>query len=172
MKEPPTNKDKEKQLESTAEEKPSPSQEVPEYKTIIPYPARFKKERGNELYSRFLEIFKQLDINLPLVEALSQMPRYAKFLKELLSNKRKLEEFSTITLGGKCYAVIQNKLLKNLKDPRIFTIPCLIGNLFEEWALADLGASINLMSYKVLKKLGLRELKLTIMSLQLADISV
>src|SRR5262249_34378312 len=144
----------------------------PDYKPPIPYPSRLKKKLVDEQYNKFLEIFKQLHINLPLVDALSQMPRYAKFLKELLTNKRKLEEISTVTLGGECSAVIQNKLPKKLKDPGSFIIPCFIGNLPEERALADLGASINLMPYQMYKKLGLGEPKPTRMSLQLADRSV
>ena len=97
------------------------------------------------------------------------MPRYAKFLKDLLSNKTKLEEISIITIGAGCSAILQNKQLKKLKDPGSFTIPCLIGDLPVEKALADLGASINLMPYSLFKKLGLGEPKPTQMSLQLAN---
>ena len=171
VKEPVILKEQGQHFEDSDKSKSTP-QVVPEYKPNIPYPSRLRKDKADEHYGKFLEIFKQLHINLPLVEALSQMPRYAKFLKELLSNKRKLEEFSTVTLGGECSAVIQNKLPKKLKDPRSFTIPCLIGNLSEERALADLGASINLMPYKIFQKLGLGEPKPTRMSLQLADRSV
>ena len=89
------------------------------------------------------------------MEALSQMSRYAKFLKDLLSKKRKLEELSTVTLGGECSAIIQSKMPKKVRDPGSFIIPCLIGNLAKERALADLGASINLMPYQMFKKLGL-----------------
>ena len=155
-----------KLTKNSFEENPSSSsREVPEYKPTLPYPSRLKKDKTDEHYNRFLEIFKQLHINLPLVEALSQMPRYTKFLKDFLTNKRKLEEISTVTLGGECSAVIQNKMPRKLRDPRSFTIPCLIGNLSEERALADLGASINLMPYQLFKKLELGEPKPTRMSL-------
>ena len=100
------------------------------------------------------------------------MPKYAKFLKELLSNKRKLEELSTVKLNEECLTIIQNKLPAKLKDPGSFTIPCLIGNLCVEKALADLGASINLMPYKLFKRLELGEPKPTRMSIQLADRSI
>ncbi|KAK5840253.1 hypothetical protein PVK06_009143 [Gossypium arboreum] len=100
------------------------------------------------------------------------MPTYAKFLKELLTNKRKFEDLSTVELNKECSTILQNKLPTKLKDPGSFTIPCLIGSLNVEKALADLGASINLMPYKMFKQLGLREPKPTRMSIQLADRSV
>ncbi|KAK5785997.1 hypothetical protein PVK06_040621 [Gossypium arboreum] len=97
------------------------------------------------------------------------MPTYAKFLKELLTNKRKFEDLSTVELNEECSAILQNKLPTKLKDPGSFTIPCLIGSLNVEKALADLGASINLMPYKMFKQLGLGEPKPTMMSIQLVD---
>ncbi|KAK5813160.1 hypothetical protein PVK06_028607 [Gossypium arboreum] len=100
------------------------------------------------------------------------MPTYTKFLKEFLTNKRKFEDFSTVELNEECSAILQNKLPTKLKDPGSFTIPCLIGNLNVEKALADLGASINLMPYKMFKQLGLGEPKPTRMNIQLADRSV
>ena len=63
-----------------------------EYQPRIPYPERLKKEQMDAQFGKFLNIFKQLKINLPFVEAMLQMPKYAKYLKDLLSNKRKLEE--------------------------------------------------------------------------------
>ncbi|XP_076890609.1 uncharacterized protein LOC143538546 [Bidens hawaiensis] len=100
------------------------------------------------------------------------MPKYAKFLKDMLTNKRKLEELSHVTLNEECSVVLQNKLPTKKTDPRSFTIPCLIGDLFVSNSLADLGASINLMPYAVFSKLGLGEPKPTRMSIQLADRSV
>ena len=76
-----------------------------------------------------MEIFKKLQINIPFTEALAQMPTYVKFLKEILSNKKKLEECETVALTEECSAILQNKLLPKLKDPGRFTIPCTIGNL-------------------------------------------
>ncbi|KAK5836085.1 hypothetical protein PVK06_011834 [Gossypium arboreum] len=75
-------------------------------------------------------------------------------------------------LNEECSAILQNKLPTKLKDPGSFTIPCLIGSLNVDKALADLGASINLMPYKIFKQLGLGEPKPTRMSIQLADRSV
>ncbi|KAK5844933.1 hypothetical protein PVK06_001079 [Gossypium arboreum] len=100
------------------------------------------------------------------------MPTYAKLFKELLTNKRKFDDLSTVELNEECSAILQNKLPTKLKDPESFTTPCLIGSLNVEKALADLGASINLMPYKMFKQLGLGEPKPTRMSIQLADRSV
>ncbi|KAG8496817.1 hypothetical protein CXB51_008055 [Gossypium anomalum] len=85
----------------------------------------------------------------------SEMPNAMKFLKELLANKRELDEASHVELNAVCSAVLQNKLPNKLKDPGSFTIPCLIGSLDVNNALANLGASINVMPYKMFKQLGL-----------------
>ncbi|KAK1421773.1 hypothetical protein QVD17_24388 [Tagetes erecta] len=137
-----------------------------------PYPARLLRQKYLRDYGHFLELFKQLKINLPLVEALQHMPKYAKFLKDLLSNKKKLEELSTVTLSERCSAVVQNKLPEKLADPGVFTIPCLFGSSTVNHALADLGASINLMPYSIYKRLGLGDPTPTRMSISLADRSV
>ncbi|GKV41178.1 hypothetical protein SLEP1_g48746 [Rubroshorea leprosula] len=100
------------------------------------------------------------------------MPSYAKFLKEILANKRKLEEFEMVKLNEECSAILQNKLPPKLKDPGSFSIPCIIGNVNFDKALCDLGASINLMPFHVFRKLGLGEPTPTTVSLQLANRSI
>nr|GEV30368.1 putative reverse transcriptase domain-containing protein [Tanacetum cinerariifolium] len=98
---------------------------------------------------------KQLHINFPFTEALSQMPKYAKFLKGLLSNKTRLEEACTVTMNERCSAILLNKLPSKEKDPESFTIPYDIGHLHINNALADLEASIRLMPSTMYKKLGI-----------------
>ena len=83
------------------------------------------------------------------------MPSYAKFLKEILSNKRKLEEHETVALIEECSATIQNKLPTKLKDPSSFSIPCLIGNVPINRALCDLKSSASLMPLSLCEKLEL-----------------
>lgn len=100
------------------------------------------------------------------------MSSYAKFLKEILFNKRKIEEHETVMLTEEYSARIQRKLPPKLKDPGSFTVPFTIGNCHFDKALCDLGASINLMSLSVFKKLGLGEAKATTVTLQLADRSL
>ncbi|GJX80002.1 reverse transcriptase domain-containing protein [Tanacetum coccineum] len=96
------------------------------------------------------------------------MPKYAKFLKGLLSNKTMLEEACTVTMNERCSTVLLNKLPSKEKDPRNFTIPCDIGHLHVNNALADLGASISLMPYTMYENLGLGEPKPIRMSLEQA----
>ena len=100
------------------------------------------------------------------------MPKYAKFLKDIISKKQKLEEHETVMLTDESSAILQKKLPPKLKDPGSFTIPCTIGKSYFDRALCDLGASINLMPLSVFKKLGIGEVKPTIISLQLADRSI
>lgn len=109
-----------------------------------------------------MSIFKQLHINIPIIEALSQMPKYAEFLKDLLTNKRKLGEVDTVALNENCS---DRKLLMKLRDPRCFVIPCLLGDGVEENALADSRASINVMPYTIYIKLGFGKLRLARMTL-------
>ncbi|XP_027351012.1 uncharacterized protein LOC113862053 [Abrus precatorius] len=164
-------KGKQETEKDTAEEKDKCQEEtvekphvVKEFIPPLPYPARLKKDKDDEQFGKFLSLFRQLHINLPFVDALAQMPKYAKFLKDLLSNKKKLEELATVTLNEECSAILQNKMPEKLKDPGSFTLPCLISRLIVDRALADLGASINLMPYSIFKKLGLREPRPTRMS--------
>ncbi|XP_048227249.1 uncharacterized protein LOC125369279 [Ricinus communis] len=100
------------------------------------------------------------------------MPKYARLLKEILSNKRKLEDLGLVTLNEECSAIFQNMLLVNRRDPGSFTVPGIIGDLHISDALADLGASINLMPSSLFEKLGLSEPIPTRMSVQLADKTV
>ncbi|XP_035832796.1 uncharacterized protein LOC118481696 [Helianthus annuus] len=157
---------------SPGEEKELEKEPTRVYKPTPPYPGRLVRGKDAEQYGRFMEMLKKLHVNIPFVEALAKMPKYAKFLKDLLTNKKKLEDLSTVTLSEECSAVLQNKLPKKVSDPGSFTIPCLIGNLAVSNALADLGASINLMPYSIFAKLDLGEPSPTRMSIQLADRSV
>ena len=119
-----------------------------------------------------MEVFKKLHINIPFADALEQMPNYAKFMKDILSKKRRPSNFETVNLTEECSAILQRKLPQKLKDPDSFTIPCTIGNSIFERALYDLGASINLLSLSIFRRLGLGEARPTTTTLQLADKSL
>ncbi|GKA43696.1 DNA-directed DNA polymerase, partial [Tanacetum coccineum] len=138
----------------------------------VPFLRRLRKEKEEAQQKMFLENLKQLHINLPFIEALAQISKYAKFLKGLLTNKARLEEACKIIMNERCSAVLLNKLPSKGKDPGSFTIPCDIGQLHIDNALADLGASISLMPYTLYKKLGLGEPKATRMSLELTERSI
>ena len=145
---------------------------VPTYTPAVPFPQRLQKSRREEQFSKFLDIFKKIEINIPFAEVISQMPLYAKFLKEILSKKRKIAEEGIVNLTATCSAIIQQKLPAKMKDPDSFTIPCSIGKYEFKKALCDSGASINLMPLSVVQRLSLGELTPTTITLQMADRSM
>nr|XP_025692621.1 putative mediator of RNA polymerase II transcription subunit 26 [Arachis hypogaea] len=97
--------------------------EVKPYIPPLPYPQRLQRELKDQQFSKFLEIFKKVEINIPLAKALEQMPLYAKFLKKLINKKRSWNEKETVILTKECTAVIQKGLPPNLKDPVSFFLP-------------------------------------------------
>ena len=138
----------------------------------MPFPHRLQKAKREEQFSRLLDIFKKIEINIPFVEVINQMPNYVKFLKEILNKKRKIAEEGIVNLTATCSAVIQQKLSAKMKDPGSFTIPCSIGKYEFNKALCDSGTSINLIPLSVVQRLSLGELTLTAMTLQMADRSM
>ncbi|XP_073137420.1 uncharacterized protein [Henckelia pumila] len=122
------------------------SEKIPVPKSILPYPQRFKKKALDEQYSKFLDIFKKIRINIPFVDALNKMPQYENFMKDVMSRKRKLKEFEMVKLTEEYNAILQKKLPQKLKDPGSFTIPCIIGGVTVNRELCDLGARIELKS--------------------------
>lgn len=138
----------------------------------IPFPQRLLKKKLDDQFSKFLEVFRKVHINIPFIEALQKMPKYAKFLKDVISNKKKFESYEMIHLAENCSALIQRKLPPKKKDPGSFTILCAIDGKHGITALCDLGASVNLMPLSFFQKLGIGELKSTTISLQMADRTV
>ncbi|KAL5576436.1 hypothetical protein UlMin_018135 [Ulmus minor] len=136
------------------------------------FPQRFQKQQQDKKFQKFLDVLKQLHINIPFVEALEQMPNYVKFMKDMLMKKMRFGEFETVALTRECSAALQSKLPPKLQDPGSFTIPCSIGGQYCGKALCDLGASINLMPMSIFKTLGIGEARPTTVSLQLADRSI
>ncbi|XP_070046262.1 uncharacterized protein [Nicotiana tomentosiformis] len=112
-------------------------------------------------------MMKSLSINVPLVEALEQMPGYAKFMKDLVTNKRSMK-CETIKMTHQVSAIV-HLMTPKLEVSGAFTIPCTIGSADFAKVLCDLGASINLMSYCMFKTLGIGQPRPTSMRLQMAD---
>ncbi|GJS65968.1 reverse transcriptase domain-containing protein [Tanacetum coccineum] len=149
---------------------------TPVPKASIPFPSRRnderRKEKANDQIEKFYEIFRDLSFEISFTDALMLMPKFASTLKTLIGNKEKLSELARTPLNENCSAVILNKLPKKLGDPGRFLIPCEFTGITTCNALADLGASINLMPYSVWKSLSLSELTPTCMTLELADRSI
>ena len=100
------------------------------------------------------------------------MPKYAKYLKDMLTKKHKWEEHETVMLTEESSTMLRKKFPPKMKDPGSFSIPCMIGETQFSNALCDLGASVNLMPFSLFEKLGVGDVKPTTMSLQLADRSI
>nr|GEV75178.1 reverse transcriptase domain-containing protein [Tanacetum cinerariifolium] len=145
-------------------------------KPNIPYPSRLKdqklREKATNQMEKFFQIFQDLHFYISFMDALLLMPKFANTIKSLLTNKDKLFELAKIPLNENCSAMLFKKLPKKLGDLGKFLIPCDYSVMDVCHALADLGASINLMPLFILKNLSLPELTPTRMTLELADRSI
>ncbi|GJX52931.1 reverse transcriptase domain-containing protein, partial [Tanacetum coccineum] len=157
---------------------PIPEPDVPKSlpKPNIPYPSRFNQENFCEKVSykkeKIFQMFQDLRFDISFADALFFMPRFAPTIRNLLMNKEKLLELAKIPLNENCSAMLLKKLPEKLGDPGKFLIPCNFPRMDVCHALADLGASINLMPLSFWKKLSLPELTPTRMTLELADRSI
>jgi len=118
------------------------------------------------------EIFKQVKVNIPLLDAIKHIPSYAKFLKDLCTKKRAHQAPKNVFLTANISGIIQNNMPMKYKDPGCSTISCTIETTVIDKALLDLRASVNLLPYLIYKQLRMVELKPTKVTLQLADRSV
>ncbi|GJR91225.1 reverse transcriptase domain-containing protein [Tanacetum coccineum] len=161
--------------EQTKDKEPieEPSFVANKAKPNLPYPSRLNKQKIREkddiLSLKFMEIFRNLHFELSFADALIHMPKFASMFKKMLNNKDKLIELTKTPLNENCSAVVLKKLPEKLGDPGRFLIPCDFSEFDSYLALADLGASINLMPLSIWKKLQLPGLTETKMVLELAD---
>ncbi|CAN6695171.1 unnamed protein product [Malus baccata var. baccata] len=135
----------------------------------VPFPSRFKQTKKEEAEKDILETFRKVQVNIPLLDAIKQVPRYAKFLKEICTNSRRISTKEVVKVGENVSAILQCKLPPKCKDPGSFTIPCVIGNSRFESAILDLAASINVMPYSIYASMNLGALKNDGVIIQLAD---
>ncbi|XP_021768870.1 uncharacterized protein LOC110733165 [Chenopodium quinoa] len=166
----PLSVEKEKHVEVPKEKEatPLPLNRQPREEKL-PFPQLFVRAKLDAQFGKFLELIKNLNIFVPFVDAMKQMPHYSKFLKDLLSGRRECE---MVSLTANCSAILSNKLPTKLKDPGNFSIPCSINGIEFDKALYDLGASMSLMPYSVYQKLSVGTLSPTNITLQIADRSV
>ncbi|CAN6715724.1 unnamed protein product [Malus baccata var. baccata] len=129
----------------------------------------FMQSKKDESEKDILETFRKVQVNIPLLEAIKQVPKYAKFLKELCTTKRRMSNKEVVKVSENVSAILQRKLPTKCKDPRSFTIPSVIGNTRFENAMLDLGASINVMPYSIYASMNLGELIKDGVIIQLAD---
>nr|XP_027066470.1 uncharacterized protein LOC113692278 [Coffea arabica] len=165
-----TRNGKEQVTEEPEQEEVSTPPRIPKTSDINPpFPGRFTKAKKEESEKEILDTFRKIEINIPLLEAIRQLPKYARFLKELCTNRKKLNFQDKVRVGENVSAVLQKKLPQKCKDQSMFTIPCIIGQKRIERGMLDLGASINVMPLSIFKALNLGSLKETGVVIQLAD---
>ncbi|GKF39350.1 reverse transcriptase domain-containing protein [Tanacetum coccineum] len=148
----------------------------PNLKPSIPYPSRLNdqkiREKANNQIEKFYQIFQDLHFEIIFANALILMPKFASTFKSLTGNKEKLSEMARTPLNEHSSVVLLKELPEKLRDPGKFLIPCNFPGMDECLALADLGASINLMPLSVWKKISLPEVTPTCMTLEIADRSI
>ena len=137
-----------------------------------PYPHRLRAPKKVNNHSEIYELFKQVKLNIPLLDAIKQIPSYAKFLKDLCTVKRKLAINKEAFITEQSTSLIRNNSPPKYKDPGSPTISIVVGNSKLGHPLVDLGVSVNLLPYSVYVDLGLGEFETTNITLQLADRSV
>ena len=164
---PSTTKEKEE------EPKPSDGKNGIEFQdtSFLPFPHRNRKPKEDEQFARFVETIRRIHVNVPLLDMV-QVPTYARYLKDILNNKRPLPNEEMVKLTEECSAAILNRLPEKKKDPGCPTISCSIGAHHFDQALCDLGASVSVMPKEVFDRLSYTTLTPTPMRLQLADSSV
>jgi hypothetical protein len=139
------------------------------FKIIPPFPMNSSRSKKEDKEKDILEIFKKVELNIPLLDVIKQIPKYAKFLKELCTTKRayKLKGHEMVSMGEVVSAVVQKNMPLKKKHPGAFIIPCVIGNASFKGALCDLGASISVMPKHVYDSLSLEPLNKTNIVIQL-----
>ncbi|XP_052172228.1 uncharacterized protein LOC127788158 [Diospyros lotus] len=142
-----------------------------DYKPVPLFPQALAESRKDKQNKDLFETFCRCEVNIPLLDAMKQVPHYAKFLKELctIKRKQKLKRYEKVRVGENVSAIIQRKLPTKCKDPGMFTILCMIGNTSFEKVMLDLGASINVMPYSIYASLKLGPLNKTGVVIQLDD---
>ncbi|CAJ2661899.1 unnamed protein product [Trifolium pratense] len=156
---------------------PTPELDEDEEQSIpLPFPQRTvksKREHQFDMDMEILDVFKKVEVNIPLLEAIKQIPKYAKLLKEMCTNKRKLKGNSRVNMSRNVSAIIhQTDLPEKCEDLGVFTVPCTIGTTEFGSCMLDLGSSINVMPTSIYNSLSLGPLQPTGLVIQLANRSI
>ncbi|WVZ25786.1 hypothetical protein V8G54_004330 [Vigna mungo] len=166
---PETTTEKSRSVSSNSSSKNSSSS----YSPPPPYPNRLKprNQKMEELDQEILNTLKKVEINIPLLDVVKQIHKYAKFLKEICTNRRCFRDNEVVNLVRNVSSLIKKhiEIPRKCKDPGMFFIPCVIGNSKFDNAMLDLGASINVMPLSVFTSLFLGPLKTTGVVILLAN---
>ncbi|CAL8119103.1 unnamed protein product [Prunus armeniaca] len=145
---------------------------TPPYIPPIPFPGFLKKANQDKAFKEIYDILSKVNINLPLLDVVKQIPAYGKFIKHLMTHKLNFAPSEEVKLNKNVSAVLQRKLPPKLEDLGSFDIPINIGDKKVGRAMLDLGVSINVMQYSVYQELGLEGIKKTSIRLELVDHSI
>ncbi|KAK8515209.1 hypothetical protein V6N12_019257 [Hibiscus sabdariffa] len=162
----PVIRQEESEVQEEAREDEGREEETEEVRPPPPFPQRLKKHKEDNQFKRFVDMLDQLHIDVPFLEAIDQMPTYAKFLKDIITKKRKIERYETVATAEEYFL---GDIPPKKNDPGSFIIPCSIGDNYVGKALCDLGSSVNLMPKSVFMKLGMGTARPTTVILQLVD---
>ncbi|CAM8944671.1 unnamed protein product [Rhodiola kirilowii] len=135
----------------------------------LPFPVQARAPKKYVMDREVWELFRKVEINIPLLQAIKQIPRYSKFLMELCTNRRRGTQPDQELMSRNVSAVIQRKVPPKCGDPGTYTIPCTIGNIRLENCMLDLGASINVLPYSIYSCLRIGPLEPAGLTIQLAD---
>ncbi|CAA0830862.1 Unknown protein, partial [Striga hermonthica] len=141
------------------------------YKPRVPFPDRLRDEKQEKQFRDLFSMLSKVNVNLPLLDVIKNMPSYGKFFKDLVTKKRKFEDGEKVVVYEAASAM-QHDLPKKERDPGGFIIQIALGNGKVASGMLDLGAGINLMPFSIFQRLGLGDLRPTRMCLQLADRSI
>ncbi|XP_038887084.1 uncharacterized protein LOC120077260 [Benincasa hispida] len=162
--------------EDKSEAPPStPKVSTPSLPSIEPYipkalfPSRLARPKQEQRNEKLIEMLKKVQINIPFLNAIQQIPRYAKFLKKLCTKKRTGKDREKVVVSENISALLKHNIPEKCRDLGIFTLSCIIGNRVICHATFDLGASINVKPYHVYEDLKLNDLQKTVVCIQLAD---
>ncbi|CAM8942378.1 unnamed protein product [Rhodiola kirilowii] len=159
-----TSKEAENRAKNSA-----PTVEPAPYMPPIPFPQRLKGARRDKEFMQFVDKVRTLYITMPFTDAITQIPTYAQFMKEIMSGKRKIDGTENVALSEECSAASHQPMPPKLQDSGSFSIPCDIGGIVVRRALCDLGASVSIMPYSMYAKLKLGDLCPTNVTIRLAD---
>ncbi|CAM8997278.1 unnamed protein product [Rhodiola kirilowii] len=148
---------------------PEPRTDNPKSSTTLSFPVPARVPKQHVMDKDVFELFSKVEINIPLLECIKQVPKYAKFLKELCTNRRKGTRYDQELMSRNISAVMQRKVPPKCGDPGTYTIPCTIGNIRIENCMLDLGASINVLPFSLYSCLRIGPLEPTSLTIQMAD---
>ncbi|XP_019181797.1 PREDICTED: uncharacterized protein LOC109176857 [Ipomoea nil] len=154
---------------NTEESKANTKMVTSQYRAQILFPQRLVNMAELEQQGKFNDLLRKLHVNMPFLRTLRELPRLTCHLKELVKHKEEIHNESRAHLSVECSAALERGCPKKKGDPGAFVVPCTVKELFFENALADLGASINVMPSCVFDKMIMLALTPTQMTVQLAD---